>query len=68
MQITTLSLFRVSAYIDTDTVINTFTATKYLYFSQAEDSGVSKSGFYNNMLTDQYSSERMISDTTFGTE
>jgi len=46
--IQTSSLFILKGYIDTNSVINTFTAASYMYYGLVEGSGVYASSFFNN--------------------
>ncbi len=60
--ISTNSLFNVDAYIDTPTVIDTFTASSYLYQGHIEGSGVVKSNFFNNFYDNYFGwGERVMS-------
>ena len=50
--IQTTTLFQVQVYIDTNAVINAFTAAKYVYYGLVEDSGLASSNFFSNFYDD----------------
>ncbi len=66
INIQTTTLFQVNVYIDTNAVIQTFTAAKYVYYGLVEDNGLTPSySFFNNFYDNlQGQGERVRSSAT----
>jgi len=56
ININTNTIFQIVGYIDTEAVINTFTATTYMYRGQLEGSGAARDSILSNFY-----------DSSFGT-
>ena len=60
--------FTFNVYIDTDSVINTFTATDYMYEGSVIGTAINKNGFLNNIYDSVFGqSWRISQDVTAGT-